>query len=60
MKKIIAILFLGISLTTFGQNDFSSQIQSVADTLSKKIIKTGNKKVAIVEFINLDESITEL
>ena len=60
MKKYITIAFFFLTLSAFGQNDFSTQIQKVADTISKKIIQTGNKKVAVTEFINLDESITQL
>ncbi|MBS0645578.1 MAG: hypothetical protein JSR97_03170 [Verrucomicrobia bacterium] len=60
MNKIFTLLLVVLSMTSKAQNDFNSQIQRVADTLAKKIIQSGNKKVAVVDFINLDESHTRL
>lgn len=40
--------------------DFDKTISSTADTLAKKIISSQRKTVAITDFINLDESITQL
>lgn len=60
MKKITTLIITFFCLNCFGQNDFGSQIQSLADTISKKIVASGKKKVAVTEFSNLDESITLL
>lgn len=60
-KSILLLLILTIGLvsTTFAQ-DFDKTISSSADTLAKKIISSQRKTVAITDFINLDESITQL
>lgn len=61
MKRILIFLtvtFITIS-TSFAQ-DFNSIIIRTSDTLAKKIMATGKQKVAITDFINIDESITQL
>jgi hypothetical protein len=60
-KSILLFLTLtfGLVSTTFAQ-DFDKAISSTADTLAKKIVASQRKKVAITDFINLDESITQL
>lgn len=60
MRKFLIIISIFISFASFAQNDFSTQIQKVADTLSKKIIASGKKKIALTEFSNLDGSVTQL
>ncbi len=60
MKKAF-IFFLSTywSVISFGQ-DFNSLITQTSDTLAKKIMITGKKKIAITDFLNIDESITQL
>jgi|GEM_PF-1590818 len=60
-KSILLLLTLTIGLVSniFAQ-DFDKTISSTADTLAKKIISSQRKTVAITDFINLDESITQL
>ncbi|MCB9034583.1 MAG: hypothetical protein H6553_12150 [Chitinophagales bacterium] len=50
---------LAININAFSQ-DFDTKINTTADELAKTIINTGKKKVAIVEFENLDNSQTQL
>lgn len=60
MKKItVLLLTLSISFISFSQ-DFNSLIVKTSDTLAKKIMATGKKKIAITDFLNIDESITQL
>lgn len=57
------ILFLTVSIVSIGTTiaqDFDNIISSTADTLAKKIVSSQRKTVAITDFINLDESITQL
>jgi hypothetical protein len=61
MRQLLMTLTV---LTLFAQKsigqDFNSIIAKVADTLAKKIVATEKKKVAIVDFVNNNESITQL
>lgn len=60
MKRIRIIFFLSLlHFNLFGQ-DFNTIINQTADTIAKKIISTGKKRVAITDFINIDQSITQL
>jgi len=60
MKRILLFyIAVAYSITSFSQ-DFNTLISQTADTLSKKIIATGKKKIAITDFLNIDESITQL
>ncbi len=47
-------------LSSTSAQDFDKTITTTADTLAKKIISSKRKTVAITDFINLDESITQL
>lgn len=58
-KAIIFSLAISLCCTIFGQ-DFNSLITQTSDTLAKKIVNTGKKKIAITDFLNNDESITQL
>ncbi|MBI5858559.1 MAG: hypothetical protein HZB42_13045 [Sphingobacteriales bacterium] len=60
MKRVF-IFFIALSCgsASFGQ-DFNTLITQTSDTLSKKIMTTGKKKIAITDFLNIDESITQL
>lgn len=60
MKHLFTLIMAAVCLSAFGQTDFNSQIQKVADTISKKIVQSGNRKVAVTDFINLDETISQL
>lgn len=60
MKTFLLLIITTICFSAYGQNDFNTQIQKVADTISKKIVQSGNRKVAVTEFINLDETISQL
>lgn len=58
-------IFLFLTLSLFAiegilAQDFDNIISTTADTLAKKIISSQRKTVAITDFINLDESITQL
>ncbi|MES2429392.1 MAG: FlgO family outer membrane protein [Bacteroidota bacterium] len=60
-KSIIVFFALSFNLiVSVHAQDFDKIIASTADTLSKKIISSERKKVAITDFVNLDESITQL
>lgn len=60
-KSILLYLVLAVaSVRTVTAQDFDNIITSTADTLAKKIISSQRKTVAITDFINLDESITQL
>lgn len=60
MKHLLTLIMTTLCLSAYSQNDFNSQIQKVADTISKKIVQSGNRKVAVTDFINLDETISQL
>lgn len=60
-KSIFVALTLIIGhVNTINAQDFEKIITSTADTLSKKIISSQRNTIAITDFINLDESITQL
>ncbi len=63
MRLKFTILFiLGLSSLNLVAQDFNAAILSACDSLAKKIIVTGKTKpkVAVVDFINQDNSVTEL
>lgn len=53
------IITIVLGNKTFAQ-DFDKTISATSDTLAKKIISSKRKTIAITDFINLDESITQL
>lgn len=60
MKRVaLAIIILAFGSSVSGQ-EFNTLIEKTADTLAKKIVATGKKKIAITDFLNIDESITQL
>lgn len=61
MKKFILITLLAaMSLTCSAQPNFDAQIKKMTDTLVKKILRTGKKRVAVANFVDLQSNVTEL
>lgn len=60
MKKILIFSAILMSHLLSNAQDFNSLVTSTADTLAKKISSSGKKKVAITDFIGIDQSITQL
>lgn len=60
MKKLSLIIISCIlGITTFAQ-DFDKSISTTCDSLARKIVSSQKRTVAIADFVNLDESITQL
>jgi curli biogenesis system outer membrane secretion channel CsgG len=57
---ILCLTFIVACVVTSLAQDFDNIISATADTIAKKIISSQRKTVAITDFINLDESITQL
>lgn len=61
MRKLVLLLYLSIgNCSILLSQDFSSQIKQTADTLSKKIISSGKKRIAVIDFINNDKTVNQL
>ena len=61
MQKITLCFIFTVSCVGMAiAQDYDNVISSTADSLAKKIISSQRKTVAITDFINLDESITQL
>lgn len=58
-KYFYLVIIWSIVLPMYGQ-DFDKQISVTCDSLAKKIINSKKEKVAIADFVNIDESITQL
>lgn len=59
MKKLFAVLILNILFVCgYSQTDYDKQMEFFANDLSKKI-PSSKKKIAVVEFRNNDENITQ-
>lgn len=61
MKKIFIITFLNFLLVnTFAQDVLDQELKRLADQLAPKLLKQGNKKVAVINFTNLENQPTAL
>ncbi|MEO6316784.1 MAG: FlgO family outer membrane protein [Chitinophagaceae bacterium] len=46
--------------SSFAQNQFDSQVKRLSDTLVKRLLKTGKKRVTVANFLDLQGNATEL
>lgn len=58
--KFVIVFILGLYSLSLDAQDFNTIISSTCDSLAKKIIASGKKNVAVVNFVNLNNSVTEL
>jgi len=58
--KILVLPFLLFSFIAFSQTDFDSQIKKMSDTLVNRLLKTGKKRIAVSNFVDLQGNTTEL
>lgn len=60
MSKLLALITSILFSLISSSQDFNTLIAQTGDTLAKKIIASGKNKIAVTDFINIDESITQL
>ena len=54
------LIFLLSGTNAFSQADFDAQIKKMSDTLVSKLLKTGKKRIAVSNFVDLQGNTTEL
>ena len=60
IKKVLLLLFMLSGTNAFSQADFDAQIKKMSDTLVNRLLKTGKKRVAVSNFVDLQGNVTEL
>lgn len=62
MKRILILLMLGCALLqpSHAQDVLDQELKKLADQLAPKLLKQGNKRVAVINFTNLENQPTAL
>jgi len=60
IKRVLLLLFMLSGTNAFSQSDFDAQIKKMSDTLVNRLLKTGKKRVAVSNFVDLQGNVTEL
>ncbi|MCP1386233.1 CsgG/HfaB family protein [Runella salmonicolor] len=60
MKTPFAFLYLFLFFTQVAHTQYEAQIKGITQELSKKIGKTGKKRLAVADFTDADGAVTKL
>jgi TolB-like protein len=59
-KAFFAALFTLLCTSVFAQTRFEAKVKKMTDSLSRKILATGKKRITVANFVDLQNNVTEL
>ena len=59
-KSLITIGLIFLNMIAYSQDVLDQELKKLADQLAPKLLKQGNKRVAVINFTNLENQTTAL